>query len=355
MNIQNNERFDEAMKTAISNDILQDALDAFRRATGLAVDMVLPCMDEPAGAEIKIRIRWGEFERELPVEVKPRLTQPMAGMITEKMAAYGYRRILVTRYVNPNLADRLREMDILFMDTAGNAFIKEAPLVVFIKGVKPDPGRTRAEPAPRAFRPKGLQIIFALLCRPGLENRPYREIAENANVALGTVNLALTDLKRRGFLLDMGKRGRKLVQKRTLLKRWVEAYAEELRPKLHRFRYAGENQDWWGTEEIASHGVLWGGEVAAGALTGYLKPETATLYAKEPLGAMVLKHRLRKDPHGNFDVLHKFWNFDLDWKFPHLVPPLLVYADLMATAYTRNIETARMVYERHLAGFVRED
>ncbi|MBI9083871.1 MAG: hypothetical protein JEZ11_09760 [Desulfobacterales bacterium] len=343
------------MKTTTDKDLLLDALDAFRRATGLAVETVLPGLDEPLGAETKIRIKWDGFEREFTVEVKPRLTQPMAGMVAEKIAAYGYRRILVTRYVNPKLADRLREMDIPFMDTAGNAFIKEAPLVVFIKGVKPEPGQIRPEPATRAFRPKGLQIIFAFLCNPGLENQPFRKIAENANVALGTVNLALTDLKHKGFLLDMGKRGRKLVRKERLLKRWVEAYAEDLRPKLHRFRYAAEGRDWWGEAEIKDLGALWGGEAAADTLTGNLKPDIATIYTKEPLGKLVLKHRLRKDPNGNLEVLHKFWNFDFDWKFPHLAPPLLIYADLMATGDTRNIETARMVYAQHLTGFVRED
>lgn len=343
------------MKTTTERDILQDAVDAFRRATGLAVETVLPVFDDPLGPETRIRIKWGEFQREFTVEVKPRLTQPMAGMVTEKMAAYGFRQILVTRYVNPKLADRLREMDVPFMDTAGNAFVKEAPLVVFIKGVKPAPGQIRPEPATRAFRPKGLQIIFAFLCNPGLENQPFRKIAENANVALGTVNLALTDLKHKGFLLDMGKRGRKLVRKERLLKRWVEAYAEDLRPKLHLFRYAAEDRDWWGDAEIAGHGALWGGEVAADTLTGYLKPATATIYANEPLGKLVLKQRLRKDPNGNLEVLHKFWNFDIDWKFPHLAPPLLIYADLMARGDTRNIETARMVYAQHLTGLVRED
>jgi hypothetical protein len=38
-----------------------------------------------------------------------------------------------------------------------------------------------------------------------------------------------------------------------------------------------------------------------------------------------------------------------------LVPPLLIYADLMATGDTRNIETARMIYEKELSKYFREN
>ena len=38
-----------------------------------------------------------------------------------------------------------------------------------------------------------------------------------------------------------------------------------------------------------------------------------------------------------------------------LVPPHLEYADLMRTNDTGNIEAAKMIYDEHLAGPVRED
>jgi hypothetical protein len=42
--------------------------------------------------------------------------------------------MLVTDYVNPNMADRLKEMDLAFIDIAGNAYLNEPPVFVCIKG-----------------------------------------------------------------------------------------------------------------------------------------------------------------------------------------------------------------------------
>jgi len=38
-----------------------------------------------------------------------------------------------------------------------------------------------------------------------------------------------------------------------------------------------------------------------------------------------------------------------------MAPPLLVYADLMATGEQRNLETARMIYEKYIVQLIRED
>lgn len=38
--------------------------------------------------------------------------------------------------------------------------------------------------------------------------------------------------------------------------------------------------DWWQRVDVTTYGAHWGGEVAAEKLTGYLKPETVTLYIR---------------------------------------------------------------------------
>jgi hypothetical protein len=70
---------------------------------------------------------------------------------------------------------------------------------------------------------------------------------------------------------------------------------------------------------------------------------------------MIIKQRLRKDPQGDVEILRRFWNFTTVDQRADVVPPLLVYADLLATGDERNTETARMVYEKYLVGLVRED
>ncbi len=69
----------------------------------------------------------------------------------------------------------------------------------------------------------------------------------------------------------------------------------------------------------------------------------------------MIKNRLKKDPNGNIELLATFWNFEYQWQFKKLVPPLLIYADLMATANDRNIETAKIIYDEFLAQLIEQD
>ncbi len=66
-------------------------------------------------------------------------------------------------------------------------------------------------------------------------------------------------------------------------------------------------------------------------LTEYLKPEKITIYTRQPLGDLMLKNKIRKDPKGNIEVFEVFWKFEYEWTYKNLVPPILIYADLMAT------------------------
>jgi len=64
-------------------------------------------------------------------------------------------------------------------------------------------------------------------------------------------------------------------------------------------------------------------------------------FMKEPAPGHTAVVELRK----------RFWNFpaESDPGRGDLVPPLLVYADLLATGDARCIETAKMIYENHIA------
>ena len=84
-------------------------------------------------------------------------------------------------------------------------------------------------------------------------------------------------------------------------------------------------------------------------MTGYLKPEIATLYALKLPQRMMLLNKLRLDPDGEIELLAPFWNFGYPEKKDNLVPPLLVYADLLVQADGRTTETARMIYDMFLA------
>ncbi|MBW2172351.1 MAG: hypothetical protein JRF69_10330 [Deltaproteobacteria bacterium] len=226
--------------------LLRKALQVFERTTKITAELkgLEVALDTAGRADAVIHIMWQDLEWHFAVEVKATLTRATLGSVAHQLHKFPERPILVTKYVTPQVAERLKEMDIPFIDTAGNAYLNEPPLFIFIKGNKPAlPVRTE-RPA-RAFQPTGLQVLFALLCNPGLEDAPFREINRQAKVALGTVGWVMRDLREMGYLIDTGKHGRRLIQKKDLLMRWAATYPEQLRPKLAAGRYQTTNVDWW--------------------------------------------------------------------------------------------------------------
>jgi hypothetical protein len=334
--------------------ILDNAIEIFRKTTGLRVEFQGYEYGELYHPKALIRIAFEDLELNFAVAVKLRLTRTMVGLVAQELQNLDQRGLLITGYVNPPIAELLKEMDLPFIDTAGNAYINQPPMFVFIKGNKLA-AEPHLEPIQRAFRPAGLQVIFALLCNPGLEAEPLRAIALVADVALGTVNRVIKELEKMGYIIDMGKRGRKLGQKENLLKRWVTAYPEQLRLKQVKGRFETTRYGWWREVDIQMFGAYWGGETAAAFMTKYIKPEVTTIYTRKPIGKLILKNRLRKDPNGNVEILNGFWKFEPPGPDKGLVHPILVYADLMATGDSRNIEVAEMIYDTEIIRFVREN
>jgi len=283
--------------------------------------------------------------------VRAGLTRAGLGPAIEQVRRHGGTGLLATRFVNPQLAQELRQADTQFADCAGNAFLRGAGLLIFTTGNRP------REPLPRAparpLRPAGAQVVFALLCNPGLERAPYREIAAKAGVALGTIAGVVGDLVAAGYVEHGRGHVRRLVRKENLLDRWVTAYVEQLRPKLLLERYRAAADDWW--KDAHPGDGLWGGEVAAWLKTGFLRPQAATLYGERIAPEAIIKHRLTRDPAGNVELLRRFWGFEYtDPKGP-LVHPILAYADLLADPGKRTREAAEILREQHIAGYLRQD
>ncbi len=337
-------------------EILEKAVEEFRNTTGLNIMVVAEQYRNHAGghADAVVRLGANDIHREFVVEIKTRLTQATLGAAVLQLKDFPQKGLIIAEYVNPNMADRLKEMGIAFMDTAGNAYVNEPPLFIFVKGNKLEgiPGK---QTQTRAFQPTGLKVIFALLCQPRLIDAPYRDIAKAAKVALGTVGWVLTDLREAGYLIDMGVRGRRLADKNKLIDRWATAYPEKLRPKLFLGRYMADQPQWWENAGLHYLQAYWGGEVAAAKITQYLKPQLVTIYTKEKPAELILENRLRKDPKGNVEILKVFWDTEYNRPQPDLVPPLLVYADLLATGDARNIETARIIYDQEITRLIGED
>jgi hypothetical protein len=343
------------MEKMKENEFLQLVLGALRKnLTGQAeIKAVKPVRDPRLRADYLLRIAIQGKEIRYYAEIKANVTKADKLLAMMRKGEFDYPLLLVTKYINTQLADELKQNGTEFIDTAGNAFINQPPLYIFVKGNKPDIVKT--PPPKRTFKPAGLRVIYAFLCNPGLENKTYREIAAEADVALGTVDWIMKELKGLGFLLDMGKRGQRLIQRENLLQRWVTAYPEQLRPKLTLGRFRGE-YDWWRQKTLDPLKAQWGGEVAAAKLTQYLQPQIITIYTTpQQLDQLLIENRLKRDQTGDVEILKRFWKQAEIWKYEDLIHPILIYADLLATGNERNIETANMIYDQHIIQLIRED
>ena len=266
--------------------------------------------------------------------------------------------LLVAPRMSAEVAEKCRELDLQFIDAAGNAYLRGPGLYVLVTGQRPAKEEHRLLAAQqedtRAGTATHLRVIFALLCRPDLLNAPYRDIARVAGVALGTIGMVFKDLAARGIMAGGRRKGdRIMLERKKLVDEWVTTYPLRLRPKLNTRRFNAPEPDGWQTVDLTQYGAQWGAEVAAAKLTGYLRPETATLYlhkenGKRNLTRLVAEHRLRPAPDGDIEILDAFWHFDDEQPMTATVPPLLAYADLIATLDPRNLEAAKLIHDQYL-------
>lgn len=339
--------------------ILDCALQAFRENVALPAEIEIagrqPDPKENADYLLDIDIQ-GQRLR-FAADVKANVTEAVKLLVQVHKMETRHPHLIIARYINERMADRLKQAGIQFIDAAGNAYVNQPPLYIFIKGNRM-PDIARPPLVGRAFKPTGLQVLYAFLCNPNLENKPYREIAAAANVALGTVGWLMRELKELGYLIDMGEKGLKLTRKEELLQRWVTEYPEKLRPKLllGRFKAIQDQLDQLQKINLNPDNAQWGGEIAAAKFTKYLKPQIITIYTDPRyLNEFLAENRLRKDPEGNVEILQKFWGPFKEGRLEGTVHPVLVYADLLATGNQRNIETAKMIYEQYIVRLIREN
>ena len=342
------------MRKTTEVELLSRAIEALRNTSGLSV--ITTSLEDTAhdpGYDALLRIGRNNARTEYAAIIKKYVTNDTLGSLTAQLRHTKPRSILVTHHVTPNQSDKLKKLNVPFFDTAGNAFLSDETFFVFVSGRRTEHEKPK-ETLKRAFQPSGLRTIFALLCNPGLELQGYREIAAAAKVSHGTIGLVMNDLQKEGYLIDMGARGRRLTKKADLLKRWTERYPQQLRPKLLSARYSSRKPDWWKDAHLGRFGALWGGEVAAAKLTQYLRPEVKTIYAATAIPEVQARYALTKDPNGDTEILKKFWAFESEAAKDEMVPPLLVYADLIASGDDRNIETAEIIHDTQIARLLGE-
>jgi hypothetical protein len=337
--------------TTLERRTLDTALIALGRATGIEAHVHPATAGQDRAADAIIVVETDRRKHRFGAEVKTVDRFETPAMLKTQRKSLREPPLLVAPYITREVAERCRQLRLPFIDTAGNAYLEAPGLLVYVVG------RARTvelrHDRYRALKPAGLKLIFALLCRPGLLGENYRKIAMDAAVALGTVSSDMKDLETRGFFnLETHAARRKLLDPERMLEEWVTHYPVTLRPKLNLGRFQAEPER-LRQADLPRQGAFWGAKPAAEKLTRYLKPARFTIYAHEPLAKLIAAGRMRAAENGNVEILARFWNFDADPAFPDVVPPILAYADLLATHDGRNAEAARMIYEQRIAPALR--
>lgn len=303
-------------------------------------------------AVVRLSYPGGQMDLLVELRIKPLKEQLVAAL--GQLGRDQRHCLLVADYINPKLAEWLRDQGVMFLDAAGNANLQSKGLRVWVTGRR-DALRLQAErERRRAFQPSGLKLVFVLLSRPGSVEADYRTLARAAGVALGTVQRVIRDLTEQGYLLRLQGRRRRLVEPKALLDAWVPAYLSTLRPRLLLGRFEAPEIDWWTEIDPRAYGALWGGEPAAAKLTGFLKPGSLTIYADRIPARMITEHGLTLADTGRIEFRKKFWRFGAEEDMPDAVPLVLVYADLHAVGDSRALETAERVFGKRIDGLLRQ-
>jgi hypothetical protein len=201
-----------------------------------------------------------------------------------------------------------------------------------------------------------IKTVMALLIRPGLVDAPYRTLAVEADVALGTLTACMNDLAARGLLLD-GKDGRRIADRQTLVALWVQAYIEGLRPKLKERRFqvrADAKPEIWARlqavlDEGAQRWALTGADAAA-RRTNFFRAEETEIYAvpraledREAQKALVAQPAVRG---GNLLVIEPPGPLAIPQTAGNglpVAPDLLAYAELLHRGTGQALEAAELL------------
>lgn len=328
-----------------NNDYIYDASVALEQLTGLNINVESRRNEYDGIIEINGHAFTVEAKNELRKENKGFLFARL-----EELRAKTKRPILIiVKYITSEVALELREKGINYLDVAGNCFIKHQELILYIVGQKAH--KKEKTNQAKAFQEVGVKIIFNLLNNPENLQLSYRELAVLADVSIGSVSNVMRELEQQTFILKTNTK-RILKNKEKLLERWVVAYQDVLRPKLvkkqMRFVKPEAVKNWNDLYLDNAEGItLWGGEPAAALLINHLVPEKLSIYTTQSWQNIGQDMGLVPDVNGKVEILQVFWKHN-DPSNKRITPPLLVYADLIGSGYSRNIETAKLILKNEL-------
>lgn len=255
--------------------------------------------------------------------------------------------LFVAEYIAKNVAELLVDNNINYLDVAGNCYINTEGLKIIIIGKKQL--KQKHTNQTRIFQEAGLKLLLLLLTKKESLEYSYRILAEKSNIALGSVSQVMKELEESNYVLKTNEK-RILKNREELIERWVVSYNELLKPRLLRKTYKAINLDYLRkvVRDNQTKYLLFGGEPAAEIMTSYLKPLEYIIYSNDDLSVIGKELMLVPDNNGNIKIYNTCWTESLNNEDQNIAPALVVYADLIGSGNSRNIETAKMILENEL-------
>jgi hypothetical protein len=230
--------------------------------------------------------------------------------------------IFVTDHVSARTADVLRRLDVQFVDAAGNAFLDSDEWHVDVRGRRRNDlagarYATLATPT-NLYSAKRAQVVFALLTWADLLDAGIRAVADAAGVSVGLAQSTTKELRQRGLWPDHES------SRSTLIDGWAAAFPGALGRSLTiRGVRAEQLERFVGPVSVSG----------ATAPSAHIRATTGVVYVDELSTGLLAMNRWRIDGPSNLVVRRRFWS-----RTEHVdgeAPPLLVYADLLASDDSR--------------------
>ena len=171
-----------------NNDYIYDAGVALEQLTGLNITVESRRNEYDGIIDINGHTFTVEAKNELRKENKGFLFSRLEELKTKTKRP----TLIIAKYITSEVAIELREKRINYLDVAGNCFIKFQDSILYIVGQKVH--KKKKTNQTKAFQEAGIKIIFNLLSNPENLQLSYRELAELADVSIGSVSNVMKDL-----------------------------------------------------------------------------------------------------------------------------------------------------------------
>lgn len=327
-----------------NKDFIYEAISKLEQLLNISIEIIY----EEQNYDALIKIKGKQFV----IETKSAIRTSNQGLVLSQLEKLRQQSkwpiIVIADFISKDATMVLKGRNFNYIDTSGNTYINHKDLAIFIEGQKTiKKERTNQS---RAFQEAGLRVLFYLLTKPENLQQPYRKIAEKVNVSLGSVSQVMAELEDLNYLLKTeGKRT--LKNRKKLLEHWIAEFNVVLRPRIlrKRMRFLDKSyQNTWRNINLDSKQgtILWGGEPGAAILTNNLRPEQFTIFTDLELATVARELQMVPSADGEVEILQKFWSNDDDDKT--VAPPLLIYADLINSGFSRNVEIAIQILENEL-------